>query len=545
MVKLAFGSFGDSFSAASLRAYVAEFIATLLFVFAGVGSAIAYSQLTKGGALDPAGLVAIAIAHAFALFVGVSMAANISGGHLNPAVTFGLAVGGHITILTGLFYWVAQLLGASVACLLLQFVTHGKAIPTHAVSGISEIEGVVMEIVITFALVYTVYATAADPKKGSLGTIAPIAIGFIVGANILAAGPFSGGSMNPARSFGPAVAAGSFAGNWVYWVGPLIGGGLAGLVYGDVFIASYQSNTLRNLCEHNHNTTLHCKKFATANNSCGPAMASSSNLLVHLRRCVSPPSLRAYCAEFMATFLFVFTAVGSTISARMVTPDVSSDAASLVATAVAQAFGLFAAVLISADVSGGHANPAVTFAFAIGGHIGAASAIFYWASQMLGSVFACLITGEELTRINIMQAVPTTRIAVAMTGFGAAIMEAVLTFMVVYTAHVAGDLRGGGGGKRRGFAATALGAVAVGSVTGACVLSAGSLTGASMNPARSFGPAVVSGDYKNQAVYWAGPMIGAAVAALAHQILACPTTATDAAATEPSSRHGNVETVVV
>jgi aquaporin TIP len=54
------------------------------------------------------------------------MAANISGGHLNPAVTFGLAVGGHITILTGLFYWVAQLLGASVACLLLQFVTHGE-----------------------------------------------------------------------------------------------------------------------------------------------------------------------------------------------------------------------------------------------------------------------------------------------------------------------------------------------------------------------------------------------------------------------------------
>jgi aquaporin TIP len=186
--------------------------------------------------------VAIAVAHALALFVGVSVAANTSGGHLNPAVTFGLAVGGHITVLTGLFYWVAQLLGASVACLLLRFVTHGKAIPTHGVSGgTTELEGVVFEIVITFALVYTVYATAADPKKGSLGTIAPIAIGFIVGANILAAGPFSGGSMNPARSFGPAVAAADFAGNWVYWVGPLIGGGLAGLVYGDVFIGgSYQ-----------------------------------------------------------------------------------------------------------------------------------------------------------------------------------------------------------------------------------------------------------------------------------------------------------------
>lgn len=116
-----------------------------------------------------------------------------------------------------------------------------QAVPTHAVAaGISELEGVVMEAVITFALVYTVYATAADPKKGDLGTIAPMAIGFIVGANILAAGPFSGGSMNPARSFGPALAAGNFAGNWVYWVGPLVGGGLAGLVYGDVFMAPSQ-----------------------------------------------------------------------------------------------------------------------------------------------------------------------------------------------------------------------------------------------------------------------------------------------------------------
>ncbi|GAV72835.1 MIP domain-containing protein [Cephalotus follicularis] len=242
MVKLAIGYFGESFSVGSLKCYLAEFIATLLFVFAGVGSAIAYGKLTSDAALDPAGLVAIAAAHAFALFAGVSMAANISGGHLNPAVTFGLAIGGNITILTGIFYWIAQLLGSIVACLLLKYVTSGLSIPTHGVgSGINALEGVVMEIVITFALVYTVYATAADPKKGSLGTIAPIAIGFIVGANILAAGPFSGGSMNPARSFGPAVVSGDFSEIWIYWVGPLIGGGLAGLVYGDIFIGSYAS----------------------------------------------------------------------------------------------------------------------------------------------------------------------------------------------------------------------------------------------------------------------------------------------------------------
>lgn len=86
-------------------------------------------KLTSDASLDPAGLVAVALAHAFALFVGVSMAANISGGHLNPAVTFGLAIGGNITILTGIFYWIAQVLGSTVACFLLQFVTAGMVYP--------------------------------------------------------------------------------------------------------------------------------------------------------------------------------------------------------------------------------------------------------------------------------------------------------------------------------------------------------------------------------------------------------------------------------
>ncbi|CAN4115399.1 unnamed protein product [Withania somnifera] len=237
MPAVAFGRFDDSFSLGSIKAYIAEFISTLIFIFAGVGSAIAYNKLTADAALDPSGLVAVAVCHGFALFVAVSIAANISGGHVNPAVTFGLALGGQITVLTGLFYWIAQLLGAIVGSYLLKVVTGGMAVPIHSVAaGVGAAEGVVMEIIITFALVYTVYATAADPKKGSLGTIAPIAIGFIVGANILAAGPFSGGSMNPARSFGPAVASGNFAGIWIYWVGPLVGGGLAGLTYSNVFM---------------------------------------------------------------------------------------------------------------------------------------------------------------------------------------------------------------------------------------------------------------------------------------------------------------------
>lgn len=88
----------------------------------------------------------------------------------------------------------------------------------------------------TFGLVYTVYATAIDPKNGNIGIIAPIAIGFIVGANILAGGAFDGASMNPAVSFGPALVSWNWTNHWVYWAGPLIGGGLAGLVYETVFI---------------------------------------------------------------------------------------------------------------------------------------------------------------------------------------------------------------------------------------------------------------------------------------------------------------------
>ncbi|KAI3447543.1 hypothetical protein Pfo_004208 [Paulownia fortunei] len=221
----------------ALKAALAEFISTLLFVYAGEGSGMAFNKLTSDGAATPAGLIAAALAHAFALFVAVSIAANISGGHVNPAVTFGAFVGGNISLLRGILYWIAQLLGAVVACLLLKFTTGGLATSAFSLSsGVSVWNAFVFEIVMTFGLVYTVYATAVDPKRGSLGTIAPIAIGFIVGANILAGGAFDGASMNPAVSFGPAVVSWSWDNHWVYWAGPLIGGGLAGLVYELFFI---------------------------------------------------------------------------------------------------------------------------------------------------------------------------------------------------------------------------------------------------------------------------------------------------------------------
>ncbi|CAN4118886.1 unnamed protein product [Withania somnifera] len=211
----------------ALKAALAEFISTLIFVFAGSSS----------GDNTPAGLIAALLLMHSDLFVAVSVGANISGGHVNPNVTFGAFIGGNITLLRGLLYWVARLLGCVVACLLLKFTTGGMEIGAFSLSkGVGVSNALVLEIVMTFGLVYTVYATAVDPKKGSLGTIAPIAIGFIVGANILVGGAFDGASMNPAVSFGPAVVSWSWTNHWVYWVGPLIGGGLSGLVYEFFFI---------------------------------------------------------------------------------------------------------------------------------------------------------------------------------------------------------------------------------------------------------------------------------------------------------------------
>lgn len=222
----------------ALKAALAEFICTVIFVFAGEGSGMAYNRLTSNGPASPEGVVAASLAHGFALFVAVSVGANISGGHVNPAVTFGAFLGGNISLLRGILYWVAQLLGSVVACLLLKFCTSGMVTAGFAVSdGVSVWNALVFEIVMTFGLVYTVYATAVDPKKGDLGTIAPLAIGLIVAANILVGGAFTGASMNPAVAFGPAVVSWDWGNHWVYWAGPLIGGGLAGVVYEIFFIS--------------------------------------------------------------------------------------------------------------------------------------------------------------------------------------------------------------------------------------------------------------------------------------------------------------------
>ncbi|KAK4479239.1 hypothetical protein RD792_014750 [Penstemon davidsonii] len=216
----------------SVKATLSEFFSTFIFVFAGEGSILALDKMYRDSGLGASRLVFIALAHALSLFAAVASSMNVSGGHINPAVTFGALLGGRVSVLRSVYYWVAQLLGAVVASALLRLATDGMRPYGFSVgAGVGSLSALLMEIILTFGLVYTVFATAIDPKRGSLGTIAPLAIAFIVGANTLVGGPFSGASMNPARAFGPALVGWRWSDHWIYWVGPFIGAGLAGVIY--------------------------------------------------------------------------------------------------------------------------------------------------------------------------------------------------------------------------------------------------------------------------------------------------------------------------
>lgn len=221
----------------NLRSALAEGIATLLFIFLGAGTVVVTGGLMKEG-LTAARLVAIALAHGLAIALLVSATAKISGAHINPAVTFGAWITGKISFAKGVMYVVAQLVGAIVGALLLVAVIPAAArgnLGAHGLgSGVTAGGGLVAEIVLTFTLVFVVFATAMDPK--GLGHLAPAAIGLTVLVDHLFGVPVTGASMNPARSFGPALVAGAWDNHWIFWIGPLVGGGLAALVYEFVFL---------------------------------------------------------------------------------------------------------------------------------------------------------------------------------------------------------------------------------------------------------------------------------------------------------------------
>ncbi|CAN4120038.1 unnamed protein product [Withania somnifera] len=232
--RIVIGNLKEATHPDTLRAAAAEYFSMLMFVFVAQGSILA-TKLTSGGKPTQAGLIWEAIAHSFSLFVAITVGANISAGHVNPAVTFGAFMGGHISFCRSFLFWIAQLLGSTTACFLLKVAHNGLETSAFALSAVAKPwNSVVFEMIMTFSLVYTVYATTLNPKRDYLRIIAPIAIGFIVGANVLARG-INSASMNPALSFGPSAVSWTWNSHWVYWLGPFVGSAIAALVYEIIF----------------------------------------------------------------------------------------------------------------------------------------------------------------------------------------------------------------------------------------------------------------------------------------------------------------------
>ncbi|XP_041001390.1 probable aquaporin PIP2-5 [Juglans microcarpa x Juglans regia] len=249
------------------RALIAEFIATLLFLYVTVLTVIGYKSQTDPDKIntDACGGVGISgIAWAFGgmIFVLVYCTAGISGGHINPAVTFGLFLARKVSLVRAVMYMVAQCLGAISGVGLVKsfnkayFDKYGGGANTLA-EGYSKGTGLGAEIIGTFVLVYTVFS-ATDPKRSArdshIPVLAPLPIGFAVFMVHLATIPITGTGINPARSLGPAVIYNkdkAWDDQWIFWVGPFIGAALAAFYHQFILragvakaLASFRSNPI-------------------------------------------------------------------------------------------------------------------------------------------------------------------------------------------------------------------------------------------------------------------------------------------------------------
>ena len=211
----------------SVRRGVAEFVGSFALMFVG-GGAIA---VTAGG-----DLVAIALAHGLVIAVMASAVGHISGGHFNPAVTFGFLVARRMDPALAVVYWISQMVGAVLGAVVLVLVvpdalTEPVNLGAPALGdGVGAGAGFAIEAILTFFLVWVIFASAADPR-GTFKSIAGLAIGFTITLDILIGGPLTGAAMNPARAFGPQLVEGFWADAWVWYLGPLLGGGVAALLY--------------------------------------------------------------------------------------------------------------------------------------------------------------------------------------------------------------------------------------------------------------------------------------------------------------------------
>jgi aquaporin Z len=215
-----------------VSAVLAEFIGTFFLCFAGIAAILSATTTVGGGG----GLVAIALAHGLALSVAVNAFGGVSGAHFNPAVTIGMLSTGRIPFANAIIYILTQCAGATTAAIICKSVFPAAAV-AEANLGIplpaawaTPTTVLLVEFVLTFLLITAIFGTAVD-ERGEAVKIGGFGVGLTVTFDILAGGPVTGASMNPARSFGPALVQGNWNHHICYWIAPIAGAVTGALVY--------------------------------------------------------------------------------------------------------------------------------------------------------------------------------------------------------------------------------------------------------------------------------------------------------------------------
>lgn len=229
------GLYGSEVSGNAARVGVAEAVGTFILVYAGTAVATG-ALLQRPTAGTPYDSLSIALAFGVALAAMAAALGHVSGAHLNPAVTLGLASTGRFPWRFVPVYLLAQFAGAILGSLA-TWATYGRPAREQALlaatfpaEGVSAGRGLFVEALITFILVFVVVSVATDDRVPS--ALAALAVGFALAVGVLIGGPVTGGGVNPARSLGPMLVAGRFEAFWIYLVGPVLGGVAAALLYG-------------------------------------------------------------------------------------------------------------------------------------------------------------------------------------------------------------------------------------------------------------------------------------------------------------------------
>lgn len=205
------------------RRALAELLGTYALVVAGCGAIVVNAQ---NGQL---GHIGVALAFGLVVTIMVAATGHLSGAHLNPAVTIAFGVSRHFPWRAIPAYIGAQMAGALLGAATLRLLFGNSASLGATIPSGAALQSLGLEVLLTAILMFVITAVATDTR--AVGEMAALSIGFSVAANALWAGPISGASMNPARSFGPAVLANVWQDHWLYWIGPVAGAILGALLY--------------------------------------------------------------------------------------------------------------------------------------------------------------------------------------------------------------------------------------------------------------------------------------------------------------------------